>query len=278
MTISMSRLGGLLVCTVGLLTGACASQQPDVPYPAFIVSDELPDAFIAGLPGVRAKQFTVNPRTGTSSNRVILPADWSFSTGAAPDKSVEMYILLGEIELGGLTLTAGGYAYIPPGSTGLQMRTEDGAVLLYFQDNADSRAVIQTPLITNSRLIEWQPLSDDPADFGFSVLELRSDPGSGAKTWLLRIDPVARQDWWQSSVVHEGYLLSGSHTYSECIDGEVATDIYAAGGYFNRPPQAIHGGPAAVSAGTSVWFMRIPENGTVTSVAACVADEAKDSD
>ena len=248
--------------------GACAS-QPDVPYPAFIRTDDLPDAFIAGLPGVRAKQLAVNPRTGDSSNRVILPADWSFSTGAAPDKSVELYVLAGQVELGGLSLSPGGYAYIPPGSTGMTMATEDGALLLYFQDDADASAVIRTPLITNSHLLEWQPLSDDPNDLGFSVLELRADPGSGARTWLLKVESVASQGWRRSSVGHEGYLVSGTQTYGECIDGQVVTADYTAGGYFNRPPEAIHGGPGAGTAGTAIWLMRVPGHGSVAEAAAC---------
>ena len=127
----------------------CASGPPTVPYPAFIVVDELPDAFVAGLPGVRAKQLTGDSHTGRSGSRIQIPADWEFSTGASPGLSVEIFVLAGELHLGEFSLTAGGYAYVPPGSTGLPMRSESGATVLYFLDPANERAVIQTLL--------WQP-------------------------------------------------------------------------------------------------------------------------
>ena len=38
-----------------LLLAACASGPPDVPYPAFLSVESLPDMYLASLPGVRAK-------------------------------------------------------------------------------------------------------------------------------------------------------------------------------------------------------------------------------
>ena len=69
-----------------MLIGACASGPPELPYPAFIQTSELPSVYIASLPGVTAKQLAGDPRTRRSSNQVILPADWKFSTSASPSK------------------------------------------------------------------------------------------------------------------------------------------------------------------------------------------------
>ena len=124
----MNTNHGLLLAVSYLLSlsmlGACAASAPQTPYPAFIQTEELPDVFLAGLPGVRAKQLAGNPETRRSSNRIILPPDWQFTTGASPGKSVEIFVLAGEIALGDLPLGPGAYAYIPPGSTGLQMFTK----------------------------------------------------------------------------------------------------------------------------------------------------------
>lgn len=250
--------------------GACAASAPQTPYPAFIQTEELPDVFLAGLPGVRAKQLAGNPKTRRSSNRITLPAEWQFTTGASPGKSVELFVLAGEIALGDFPLGPGAYAYIPPGSTGLQMRTSQGAMLLYFLDDADPRAVIQTPLILSSDLVNWMPVSESPNDLGLAVKELRADPGSGARTWLMKIDPVASQSWQQSSVAQEGYLVSGSYRASECINGEPMTGDYGPGGYFHRAPGAVHGGPEAASADGAVWFMRASEKESVRTLPACL--------
>ncbi len=255
---------------VFLLTG-CASGSPTLPYPAFIQADELPDVFVAGLPGIRAKQFASNPQSRRSSNRLLLPADWNGSTSASPGKSVEMFVVAGEITLGGMALKAGSYAYIPSGFTGSNISTTDGALVLYFLDDPNPAAVIQTPLVLDSGIVDWQPVSAGAEDFGFSVKELRMDPGSGTRTWLLRIDPGAIQGWHKSAAAEEGYLLSGNYRHSECVDGEVLTEDYTAGGYFARPPGAVNGGPEAMASSSAVWYLRRSGKGTDESVSACVA-------
>ena len=265
----------LLAMTVVL--SSCAVNAPQPPYPAFIQVEELPDTFIAGLPGVRAKQLAGNPETGASSYQLLLPADWQFTTGASPGKSVEIFVLAGEIELGDLTLGSGGYAYIPAGSTGLQMRSSRGASLLYFLDDADPTAVIQTPLILGSDLIHWIPLSENPNDIGYSVKELRADPGSGARTWLMKIDPFASQSWQQSSTVREGYLVAGSYQDNECVNGEPLSGVYRPGGYFQRTAGAVFGGPGAASTDGAIWFLRAPEKESLQTLAECLPAAATSS-
>lgn len=247
-----------------LAISGCASQSPLPPYPAYIDVNELPDAFVAGLPGVRAKQLSLDPRTQRASYRVTLPADWSFTTGASPGQSVEIFVLAGEVSLGGFALNAGGYAYLPPGHTGMQMETSNGALMLYFLDDADDAAMIQTPLITNSQLVDWQS-----HDIGVSDKVLRHDPGSGAKTWLRRIEPQAMLPLQRSTQIVEGFLVSGSIMYSECVDGMSATDQYLPGGYFHRPPGATHGGPDTTTASGAVWYLRVPDEEQIEIADAC---------
>jgi len=247
----------------------CASGPPEVPYPAFVAVDELPYSFIASLPGVRAKLLTGDTRTRQSGSRVMIPADWEFSSGASPGLSVEIYVLSGELSVGEYSLTEGGYVYIPSGSTGLPMRSDDGAVVLYFLDSAIESAFIQTPLITNAEYLNWEaPVFDFGSD-GQSVKELRADPGSGTRTFLLKLDPGSRQSWQTSSQPVEGYLLSGTVTETECVIGESSTAEYLPGGYFHRPPGAIHGGPESTTATGATWFMRVPAHEQIEVVDNC---------
>jgi hypothetical protein len=249
---------------------ACATSKPNVPYPAFVQVDDTQDIFLAELPGIRTKQFAGDANSDRSSNLLLLPANYDFSTGAAPNKSIEIFVLAGEIELGDLTLRQGGYAWLPAGSTGTNIRSRAGAELLYFFNSVDDRSTIQVPLINSVDAGRWKPLSDDPEDFGLSVLELRSDPGSGARTWLLKIDSVAQQPWQSYSAAVEGYLVSGNYQHSECIAGTPVTGSYTTGGYFLRPPAAVNGGPDAASTGTSIWFLRTLGRGERTIYGACV--------
>jgi quercetin dioxygenase-like cupin family protein len=260
----------VLLIVVTLLSG-CASGPPPVPYPAFIAVDELPNSFIASLPGVRAKLLTGDTRTRQSGSRILIPADWEFSSGASPGLSVEIYVLSGELSVGEYSLTEGGYAYIPSGSTGLPMRSDNGALILYFLDSAIESAVIQTPLITNAEFLNWESPVFNFGSEGLSVKELRADPGSGTKTLLLKLDPGSRQSWQTSSQSVEGYLLSGSVIETECVNGEPSTAEYLPGGYFHRPPGSIHGGPESTTATGAVWFIRVPANERIDVVDDCRA-------
>lgn len=259
---------GFQICVLA----GCASSSPTVPYPAFIQAEDLPDVYVAGLPGITAKQFAGDPRTQRSGSLLSLQAEWKGTTGAAPGKSVELFVIAGDVSLGGISLKEGGYAYIPAGFSGSNLSTTSGALILYFLDNPNPASVIQTPLLLDSDVIDWQPISEDPMDFGLSIKELRLDPGSGARTWLYRIDPGATQQWRRSSTIEEGFLLSGMYRHSECVDGEVLTEEYTSGGYFARPPGAINGGPDATAESSSIWYLRRMGNGTVESIPDCVAD------
>jgi hypothetical protein len=262
----------VFLLALALILSGCASGPPSVPYPAFIQADELPDVFIAGLPGIRAKQFAGNPQSRRTSNRLLLPAGWNGTTGASPGKSVELFVISGRVMLGSMILNAGGYAYIPPGFTGSNISTQSGAMALYFVDDPNPEAVIETPLILDSNLIEWRAVSDSAEHFGFAEKELRQDPGSGVRTWLLRIEPGALQGWTQSGTMIEGYLLSGIYSHSECVNGKVLTHQYTPGGYFARPPGAISGGPDSAAATSTIWYLRMMGKDSGRSIVACATE------
>ena len=114
-------------------------------------------------------------------------------------------------------------------------------------------------------MLEWEETEDK----GLAIKELRADPGTGARTWLLRIEPGAEISWQSSTSIREGYFLTGTYTHSECVSGEVATDIYGPGGYVYRPAHSISGGPESAATITSVWFFRELSDSTETTHDKC---------
>jgi len=258
----------LISLILAILGIGCASGPEPPAYPAFVISDELPDLFLAALPGVRAKEYASDARTRTASNRIDLPQGWSGTTGGTPGKALEIFVITGELRLADIALNASGYAYVPPGSLGFNMLTDEGARILYFLGDFDVDAVIGTPLILDSGLIDWQPTDST----GVSIKELRVDPGSGEHTWLLRYEPEAQIAWQSSSATLEGYLVSGQFQDSECVAGEPYTEIYLPGGYFRRPAGAVHGGPAAAAIQESVWLLRQLHESSTNFVVDCAAE------
>ena len=250
---------------IALALTACASSPPKVPYPAFIQADELDDVFMASLPGVRAKQLAGDPMTRRTSNRVDLPADWSGTTGGVPGRSQEIFVLAGKLSLADIELGPGGYAYLPAGSLGFNMTTYDGARILYSVSDDEPDAVIRAPILINADLLDWQPTTTA----GVSTKEFRNDPGTGARTWLLRIEAGASPPWESSSTVREGYLFQGNYQHAECVDGQAAVGQYTPGGYFYRPADTLNGGPQSGGPTDAVWFLREAVHGTVEVFAAC---------
>ncbi|HET6629046.1 MAG TPA: DUF4437 domain-containing protein [Woeseiaceae bacterium] len=262
-----STCSAVLIATAAVL-GACASSPAGrLPYPAFIQAGELEPVFTAALPGTRAKPLFVDGRHGLSTLLLTLPPDWDWNAGGAPGKSVEIYVLEGEIRLGEFTLQRGNYAYLPPGSTTLPMSTDAGARLLYFLDDADPQAVIRTPLFMSREVVPWQPLPG-AADDNVQRKVLRSDPGSGATTALISFVPGAHGPWRASSAPMEGFLLSGDFRVSVCVTGESLTGEYEPGGYFRSPAGTLI---ETGSEGGAVWLMRQPARGALTFYDACPA-------
>ena len=259
-------LRGLTFLVTTSVIGACASGPPDIPYPAFVSIDELPEMFIAGLPGVRAKPLVgATGDTTGGGYRIDLPSSWQGTSGASPDKSLEIFVIEGELSVADIKLKRGGYAYLPPGTLGFKLKSPTGARVLYFLDDLDPTAVIKTPLILESGLLEWQ----ETGNKGLSTKELRADPGTGARTWLLRIEPGAEIPWESSTSVREGYFIIGTYTHTECVAGEPATDVYGPGGYVYRPAHSINGGPEAAASSTSVWFFRELTESSITRHGKC---------
>ena len=252
-----------------VLVSACSSGPPKLPVPAFVQVDELEDIFMASLPGIRAKQLAGDPQTRRTSNRIDLPAEWSGTTGGSPGRSLEIFVIAGKLKIADIELGRGGYAFLPSGSLGFNLGSTDGARILYFLNDVDPDSIIRSPIIVDAGLLEWTATST----IGVLSKELRSDPGDGSKTWLLKIEPENTLPWQTSSVLREGYLVSGSYQQSECVAGQVHTAQYAPGGYFYRPANTINGGPEAKALTESVWFLRETQGGTEQIVPGCVVQQ-----
>jgi hypothetical protein len=252
-----------------VLLSACSGGPPRLPYPAFIQVDELEDVFMASLPGIRAKQLAGDPQTRRTSNRIDLPPDWNGTTGGSPGRSLEIFVIAGTMMIADIKLGRGGYAFLPAGSLGFNLRSTDGARILYFLNDVDPESMIRSPIIMDTGLLQWQAT----ATMGVLSKELRSDPGNGAKTWLQKIEPGATLPWQVSSEVREGYLLEGSYQHSECVAGQMHTWRYAPDGYFYRPANTINGGPEAIALAESVWLLRQIKGGDEQTVPDCVLQE-----
>ncbi len=253
-----------------ILSG-CASTPSNLPYPSFVQTDDLPDVFMATLPGVRAKRYAEDQANRTGRYRVDLPQEWTGSSAGTPDAALELFVIAGELVVGDIKLIPGGYAYLPSGSLGFRLASPSGARILYFMSAEDPTGVIRSPLIMDGVEANWEETAP-----GQSMIVLRNDPGSGARTWLLRTTSEATPEWEISSTAREGYLVSGVQTMSECFEGNEKTGTYRPGGYFLRPENTIYGGGNTAVESETIWFLREVSAGVVTKTGACIETVAAD--
>ena len=258
------RLTLLISIAAGVVLGGCASSANNLPYPAFVQTDELSDVFMATLPGVRAKRYSENATERTGRYRVDLPADWTGTSGGVAQAALEIFVIAGELTVGDMKLIPGGYAYLPSGSLGFRLASSQGARILYMVSAENPSAVIRSPVISDGVVPEWN--EERP---GIRTRILRHDPGSGATTWMVRISPGAEHEWRQSRTAREGYLVSGAMTVSECFEGKEQTGTYTPGGYFLRPANTVFGGGETAAARESTWFLREVNAGGELPAAGC---------
>lgn len=261
------RCKALWIALVAIVLAACANQVPETPFPAFLQVGELEDVFLASLPGVRAKPLSGDSQTRRGGYRIDLPPAWRGTSGGEPGRSMEIFVLEGVLSLAEFGLGPGGYAFLPAGSLGFNMRTEDGARILYFVNDVEPASVIRSPIIIDSSLLDWQG-GEMP---GVWTRELRHDPGTGARTWLMRVEVDAVMPWESSSAVREGYLFEGGYRESECVDGDALTGEYSMGGYFYRPAGAVYGGPDSGAVTDATWLLREATGGAVSFHEGCPA-------
>ncbi|MCP5089854.1 MAG: DUF4437 domain-containing protein, partial [Gammaproteobacteria bacterium] len=163
---------GIFYTLFVLLLCACASGPPKLPYTAYMQVDELDDVFMASLPGTRAKQLAGDAMTRRTSNRIDLPPDWQGTSGGSPGRSLEIFVVGGKMTIADIELGRGGYAFLPAGSLGFNLRSSEGARILYFLNDVDPESVIRAPIIIEAEVLDWQA----SAISGIFTKELRRDP------------------------------------------------------------------------------------------------------
>lgn len=211
-------------------------------------------------PGADAKTLSRDTDSKAVSAILRYPKGWKLSGAHHLDGDEELFVLKGSLTVGGLTYSAGDYAFLPAGYVRDGMAAPDGADVLTFFEGAHSR-IDGTPadgiydprkLVERvaSRDVEWGSATDPKVKApGVRRLGLRKDPHTGDTTWLLDIDEtgmggdVNRLE--THPVVEEVFLLSG--------EMHMPMGVLKRGAYFWRPPGIPHG-PVGTKTGALGFF------------------------
>lgn len=234
---------------------------------------------VAGLPEAQAKLLSFSKATGARSQITKLPAGWRGPLGYH-NADEEIFLLSGDLSIGGKKMTKYSYAYYPAGYAHGQALSEHGATLLHMWDgepdfvaSSESRPdarldeVIEdwnyydTPWTKEDDLPRFTDVMPPPGQYRLKFM--RRDKSTGAMTWINFIkgnNEIGGPEVWE---VHpsweEAMLLEGEFSYGECLaQGEVVGN-YTPGGYFFRPAEILHGGKSAQMTSDLLFIFRTPK-------------------
>ncbi len=194
------------------------------------------------------------------------------------NRSFEIVLLEGDLQLDNIKLQPRDFAYTPAGLKRPKLSTRLGARLLAFFDPAPADLAIREKLrniggyVTHYADTRWNPGSLSQLagfDLKLEIQHLKKDPLSGARTWLVRLAPPVTMPLEVHSVAEEAYVLAGSFSQPECMPDGMRTGIYKANSYFFRPGGIPHSGPGAGPLTETTFLMRSPANLDVTFYSAC---------
>ncbi|HXN21750.1 MAG TPA: DUF4437 domain-containing protein [Candidatus Dormibacteraeota bacterium] len=241
--------------------------QPEKMYwRPFVVSGMLPAEF---------KLLSVDDSLGARTLITRLSAGWKHPKGYH-NKNEEIFLLSGDLTIGGKKMTKYSYAYYPAGYAHGPAFSEHGATLLHWWDgepdfvpsSASKAGTRVDELLEDWNFYEKPWTSPDqfpkfasflpPPDSRLKLL--RQDKVTGQMTWInwpppSRIRTKGRV-WEVHTSFEEAMLLEGDLTYGECLPGGEVVGTYTAGGYFFRPAGILHGGRSAHSSSYSLFIFR----------------------
>lgn len=181
--------------------------------------------------GTGRRTLSHDLESGEFTALVSFPAGWSSAVEDVP-LPFELFVLRGDLVLGGQALEEGFYAYSPPSQPDRSISSRGGALVIAYAHAAGSES--GPPIVLDADAEPWiDPTVEVPP--GIAVKYLRVDPATGEGTWLAAVVPgwLAPQAETHP-VVEECFMLQG-----DILDGPFGD--MTPGCYFWRPPQIEHG-------------------------------------
>mgnify|MGYP003600070975 FL=1 len=221
------------------------------PHIEFIQSQCLPwSPAPRGIPGAECKILSRADRGGACSLLLRYPPGWQRDLTEYSPADEEFYVLEGRIEIDSQIFGADSYAFRPAGFTRRSIQSPEGCVMLAFYSrepvwlsgpgNGAAERSPRSVGFLDTATMPWDMTLNDPrlAHLGISRKNLRTDPGTGERTFLSLVVPQSAPPGGAGPqemhpVVEEAYVIAGA------LCGPHGT--MNPGAYFWRPPGIAHG-------------------------------------
>lgn len=221
------------------------------------VSDITPENWtVPGLAdGLQVRRLNEDPETGALSAMIHIPKGWKRKEAAIGEADQDLFLMDGELEIGGNVLQSGAFSFYPNGVVQPPwIARQDCAAFVIFNrepvfhaatESSPDAKTEQTVAALDTWTMEWfDPLAASKPSVkfhpGIFVKVLRVDPDTGTSTHLAGLMP----GWFQEGIeVHpvreESIIISGDVNIAT-VNGEGGYTVEV-GGYYSRPPGIPHG-------------------------------------
>ncbi len=172
------------------------------PHIEFIQSQCLPwSPAPRGIPGAECKILSRADRGGACSLLLRYPPGWQRDLTEYSPADEEFYVLEGRIEIDSQIFGADSYAFRPAGFTRRSIQSPEGCVMLAFYSrepvwlsgpgNGAAERSPRSVGFLDTATMPWDMTLNDPrlAHLGISRKNLRTDPGTGERTFLSLVLP-----------------------------------------------------------------------------------------
>ena len=210
-----------------------------------------------GEGNVRQRNLAVDEEDGSASTSVEFLGDW----GRPPGRHVadaEWYVLEGEIDVGGKTLSKGGYFHAPKGVAMPYLKAAAGTRILLYREygdwgfeeaEQDASYATETFTLIDTESMSWEAVQTPGPMPGLHIKLLHRNPDTGFYSRLI----WAQEGWYDHRFAHhpvyeEAYTLDGHMTYNY---GELGI-----GTYFFRPAWVKHGHFISDAPEGCTWLIR----------------------
>jgi len=183
--------------------------------------------------GARERRLSTDDETGAYTSVMAFADGWSgdLSGGARP---IEIFVLRGEIELGGRCLAPGCYVYLESGVAAAKLDALTGALALVMVNDERPASPTRAWEIVDTEQMPFEPSNV----VGLVIKKLRVDPETGEWTWLAgsapnRVTPHAEVH----PTVEEAFLIRSFESIDEHAEQEAR--FYSSREWHDGPRAAI---------------------------------------
>lgn len=213
----------------------------------FVCFDEIEKQplSIKGLPdGLQLRVLSVDETDGALSGILSVPAGWRCSADFVSDAPEQIFILSGDLQIAGETLTDQFYSFRPAGAAHGQIESAKGceAIVMWdkkFVPRFGERGSAENVKTIDTRRMYWEKTVAEGPAAGIKVKRLREVAETGELTFLVGIMP----NWYEDREEHhpcveESFKIFGDMNLNTRRGDEL---LMGENSYFYRPPFIKHG-------------------------------------